>query len=370
MKVPISGQLTGQLEADNVKQVLVSKHYGGGIWTDRFERGFAKFMQARHAILCNSGSSANLLALSALELPRGSRVLTCAVNFPTTINAIFQLGLVPVVVDANPKTLNIYDNYPVPDDISAVVLAHTLGNPFRINTNKPLIEDCCDAIGSMIDGRMVGRQGIMATASFYPAHHITMGEGGAVLTDSPKLKKVIESYRDWGRDCWCAPGEDNTCGTRFDGDYDHKYTYSRIGYNLKATDLQAAVGMAQLERLEGFIEARRKNWEYLREGLDGLPIEFIEPAQGARPSWFGFPFLTIRRNELARYLDNKGVGNRPIMAGNTLRQPAYQKRHYEIIGSLYGANMIHQKGIWIGCFPGVTLEMMDYQIKTIREFYG
>jgi len=373
LRVPISGQVTGQAEADNVMQVANSQHYGGGIWTDKFERGFAEFMGARHAILCNSGSSANLLAMSAIELPKGSRVLTSAVNFPTTVNAIIQRGWIPVFVDADPKTLNAVDVDVELNAIRAIVMAHTLGNPIDLthyaNYRLPIIEDCCDAIGSTIHGQMVGRVGITATASFYPAHHMTMGEGGAVLTDSPKLKRIIESFRDWGRDCWCAPGEDNVCGTRFDNDYDHKYTYSRIGYNLKASDFQAAVGVAQLDRLDSFISTRRENWAYLRAALDGLPLEFVEATPDSVPSWFGFAFLTSERNKLARFLDGKGIGNRPIMAGNILRQPAYRSIEHHVIGNLDGANKIHECGIWIGVFPGVTPEMRDYQIETIRSYF-
>jgi CDP-6-deoxy-D-xylo-4-hexulose-3-dehydrase len=380
MKVPVSGQVTGQPEADNVLQVALSQHYGGGWWVKRFERGLADFMGARHAIMCNSGSSANLLALAALELPKGSEVITCAVNFPTTVNAIIQLGLVPVFVDADPKTLNIekgwdwgYDF----KDTKAIVIAHTLGNPVDISAwgipkqlNIPIIEDCCDALGSTIHGQMVGMRGVMATASFYPAHHITTGEGGAVFTDSPKLKKIIESYRDWGRDCWCAPGCDNTCGTRYAGDYDHKYTYSRIGYNLKASDFQAAVGVAQLARIQGFVEKRRENWDYLRAGLDGLPLEFIESTVGSVPSWFGFAFLTPERNKVARFLDSHGVGNRPVMAGNVLRQPAYRNIEHRVIGNLDGANKIHEQGLWIGCFPGLSTEQLDYMIEALHEYFA
>jgi dTDP-4-amino-4,6-dideoxygalactose transaminase len=633
--VPISGQVTGQAEVDNVLSVAQSQHYGGGIWTNRFERGFADFMGARHAVLCNSGSSANLLALAALELPKGSEVITCAVNFPTTVNAIIQLGLMPVFVDADPKTLNIVNEFEIRRETGAIITAHTLGNPtdFKMDTIRPVIEDCClskgtiikvlggdksienvkegdfvltrngykkvlvskmtgtkdvinklgitatpdhpfitkhgtkrldelsasdiiyvwnqkrssieeksiqdtrmlpkgsggyiigtihrgisqslytlryglttleqflkdlkfitrmkihsitnypilnyfpslstqentltknssrnsikilmpqeskrlsgirpmkveratdkpqshhgstrkhilkfvrlaknnirhfsqhaqdfaqgnartkaevynllvensheffannilvhncDALGSTIHGKMVGRRGVMATASFYPAHHITTGEGGAVLTDQPKLKKIIESYRDWGRDCWCEPGEDNTCGTRYDGDYDHKYTYSRIGYNLKASDFQAAVGLAQLDRLEAFIGARRANWQYLRDGLEGLPLEFIEATPDSNPSWFGFAFLTVERNKLARYLDAKGIGNRPIMAGNILRQPAYKHIKHHVIGNLTGANKIHECGLWVGCFPGLNTDQLDYTIETMRTYF-
>jgi CDP-4-dehydro-6-deoxyglucose reductase, E1 len=372
--VPVSGQVTGEEEARNIMEVARSQHYGGGIWTDRFERGFAQYMGARHAILCNSGSSALLLALSALEMPKGSKVLTPAVGFPTTVNAIIQRGCIPVFVDSDPKTLNIKPDVEVDFSIRAVVVAHTLGNPADLRGlvphGIPIIEDACDAIGSTIHGRMVGRVGVLSTASFYPAHHITMGEGGAVMTDSPKLKKIVESYRDWGRDCWCPPGCDNTCGTRFDNGLDHKYLYTRIGYNLKASDLQAAAGVAQLDRLEGFHAKRRENYRYLYDALKDLPIEIVEATPGSDPSWFGFPFLTEHRNELARYLDKAGVGSRPVMGGNLVRQPAYRSVEYEVRGNLDGANRVYESGIWIGVFPGITPDMRDYQIEVVRKFYN
>lgn len=369
MRVAISGQITGQPEADNVAQVALSNSYGGFTWTNKFERGFANFMGARTGIFCNSGSSANLLALAALELPKGSEVITTALNFPTTVNPIIQLGLKPVFVDSDPTTLTPIWDYSEFDTISAGIVAHTLGNPAEVPDNVPFIEDCCDATGSTINGRMVGRKGVMSTVSFYPAHHITTGEGGMVLTDSPKLAKVIRSYRDWGRDCWCEPGKDNTCGRRYDGDYDHKHTFSRIGYNLKASDFSAAVGVAQLDRLPGFIQKRRENWRYLREGLQGLPIEFVEPAPNSEPSWFGFAFLTPERNRLARHLDEKGIGNRPIMGGNLLMQPAYKDIDCRIIGNLDGATRVHRDGIYVGVFPGISFEMLDYVICTMKGFF-
>ena len=375
MKVPSSGQVTGKEEADNVIEVANSQSYGGFIWTNRFERGFARFMGAREAILCNSGSSANLLALSALELPKGSEVITTAVNFPTTVNCIIQLGLVPVFVDSDPKTLNCADGWEYsPDNVKAIIMAHALGNPVDLtylsSYGIPIIEDCCDAVGSTINGQMVGRRGIMSTVSFYPAHHITTGEGGMVLTDSPRLRKIIESYRDWGRDCFCEPGKDNTCGKRFDYEIDHKYMYSRIGWNLKASDFQAAVGVAQLDRLEGFIEKRRENWTYLYNNLKDLPIEIVQASPGSNPSWFGFAFVTEHRNKLARYLDERGVGNRPAMGGNLLRQSAYKNIEHRVIGNLDGANIIHEKAIWVGVFPGINEEMREYQAETIRSFYN
>jgi CDP-4-dehydro-6-deoxyglucose reductase, E1 len=374
LKVPISGQQTGEEEVQNILDVARSQHYGGGIFTDRFERGFASYMGARHAILCNSGSSALLLALSALEMPKGSKVLTPAVGFPTTVNAIIQRGCIPVFVDSDPKTLNMVSSVEVDFSIRAVVVAHTLGNPVDLSPlvphGIPIVEDCCDAIGSTIHGRMVGRVGVMSTASFYPAHHITGGGGGAVMTDSPKLKKIIESYRDWGRDCWCAPGCDNTCGTRFDHEFDHKYTYARVGYNLQSTDFEAAVLVAQLDRLPGFVAKRRENWKYLYDGLKDLPIEIVQATPDSNPSWFGFAFLTERRNELARYLDANGIGNRPAMGGNLLRQPAYRGTEYEVKGNLDGANKIHEQALWIGVFPGINADMRGYQVETIRKFYN
>jgi CDP-6-deoxy-D-xylo-4-hexulose-3-dehydrase len=370
--------------------VAQSSHYGGGEWMRRFERLFADYMGARFCVLVNSGSSANLLALAALELPKGSEIITPAVGFPTTVAAIVQQGHIPVFVDVDPLTLTA--RWPARvTGIAAGIVAHTLGNPSIVPgysipeypgisrnlpkltetyRNIPFIEDCCDAVGSTIGGRMVGRAGVMATASFYPAHHITMGEGGAVLTDNPRLKQRLESYRDWGRACWCMPGKDNTCGTRFAGAYDHKYSYDRLGYNLKATDFQASVGVAQLDRLSGFVEKRRENWEYLRAGLRGLPIAVVEAAHDTRPSWFGFAFITTERNKLAQYLDGKGVGNRPIMGGNLLRQPAFRDVEHRVIGSLDGANQIHEQGLWVGCFPGLTREMLDYTIATIREYFA
>jgi CDP-6-deoxy-D-xylo-4-hexulose-3-dehydrase len=374
LKVPVSGQVTGKEEADNIMQVALSQHYGGGIFTDRFERGFADYMGARHAILCNSGSSALLLALSALEMPKGSKVLTPAVGFPTTVNAIIQRGCIPVFVDSDPKTLNMVSSVEIDFSIRAVVVAHTLGNPVDLSPlvphGIPIIEDVCDAVGSTIHGRMVGRVGVMSTASFYPAHHITMGEGGAVMTDSPKLKQIIESYRDWGRACFCAPGVDNTCGKRFDYDYDHKHTFSRIGYNLKTNDFAAACGVAQLGKLEGFIVRRKENWKYLHDALIDLPIEIVEATPDSDPSWFYFAFLTPERNKLARYLDANGVGNRPMLAGNLVRQPAYRSVEYEVRGDLTGANAIHEKCLCVGVFPGIDNDMRDYQVEMIRKYFN
>jgi len=373
MKVPISGQVTGQEERDNIIKVAESSHYGPGEWTRRFERGLADFMGARFGSFCNSGSSALLLAMSALSMPKGSKVLTSAVNFPTTVNAIIQRGYVPVLVDADPKTLNAVNVDVDIDSIRAMLFAHTLGNPMDLthyaSYRLPIIEDCSDALGSTIHGRMVGRVGVMSTASFYPAHHITGGGGGIVLTDSPKLKLNIDRFMMWGRDCWCEPGEDNTCGKRFSYDYDHKYTYSEIGYNLQSTDFEAAALCAQLDRLERFTRIRKENQYYLRANLEDLPLEFVEATEGSSPSWFGLAFLTDRRNELARFLDKKEIGNRPIMAGNIMRQPAYRETEIHVIGDLKGANKIHEQGLWVGCFPGIDNDMMNYVIESMHEFF-
>jgi CDP-6-deoxy-D-xylo-4-hexulose-3-dehydrase len=284
---------------------------------------------------------------------------------------------VPVFVDSDPKTLNVWSDWDWGfqfKNIKAMIFAHTLGNPVDLSEltkyNIPIIEDACDSIGSTINGEMVGRKGVMSTASFYPAHHITMGEGGAVMTDSPRLKKVIESYRDWGRSCYCAPGQDNACGKRFDYEVEHKYMYERLGYNMKATDFQAAVGVAQLDRLEGFVQRRKDNWNYLRTELDNLPIDIVEATPNSNPSWFGFAFLTERRNELQRYLDERGIGSRPIMGGNLTKQEAYKNVEYKVIGNLAGADLIHKNGVWIGVFPGITDDMRQYQVEILRKFFN
>src|SRR5688572_22463874 len=336
-----------------------------GRFANQFEREFAKFFKMRHAILVNSGSSANLLALTCLtspllgdrQLKPGDEVITVATGFPTTVNPIFQNNLVPVFLDVDIPTYNVDAaqlDAALSDRTRAVMLAHTLGNPFNIETvttfctahNLWLIEDCCDAVGATYKGQPVGRFGDIATVSFYPAHHITMGEGGALLTDKPKLKKLIESFRDWGRDCWCDPGKENTCGKRFDWQlgelphgYDHKFTYSHIGYNLKATDMQAAVGVAQLKKLSGFIEKRRENFNYLKERLSHLQHFLLLPeaTPNAEPSWFGFPIYVrpeapFTRDEAVRWLNVHKIGTRLLFGGNIIRQPAYRGQNYRVVG--------------------------------------
>ena len=385
--IPTSGMVVGDEERANLHQaadelLLCSNHFAA-----QFEREFAEFMGVRYCSLVNSGSSANLLALSALELPKGSEVITCAVEFPTTVNPIIQCGLVPVFVDC------IIPNYNI--DVSqlekaltgktrAVMIAHALGNPFDLDVVEwfctvhelHLINDCCDAVGSLYRGYPVAKWGALSTASFYPAHHITMGEGGAVLTNDPKLRKSVESYRDWGRDCWCEPGCDNTCGKRFDQQlgtlpegYDHKYIYSKIGYNMKATDMQAAVGVAQLPKLPGFIAIRKHNYQRLYDGLADMISVFILPEAtlDSDPSWFGFP-LTVRRPykrlDIVRHLESHKIGTRPLFGGNLLRQPAYA--HLNGSGNFPNADRVMNDTFWIGVYPGITDEMIDYMLDVFH----
>jgi CDP-6-deoxy-D-xylo-4-hexulose-3-dehydrase len=400
MPVPISGRVFDA----NELQLLVDSSLDFWLTTGRFaaqfEKEFAQFFGLRHAILVNSGSSANLLALSALTSPQlGERalhpsdeVITVAAGFPTTVNPIIQNNLVPVFVDVTIPTYNV-DVTKLEAALSskthAVMIAHTLGNPFDLETvsafckrhNLWLIEDCCDAVGATYNGKPVGTYGDIATVSFYPAHHITMGEGGAVLTDDPKLKKLIESFRDWGRDCWCDTGKDNTCGKRFEhqlGDlpfgYDHKYTYSHIGYNLKATDMQAAVGVAQLQKLPAFIEARRGNFAYLHAGLADLQEFIILPkaTPNSQPSWFGFPIAVhpeapFTRNQLVQFLNSRKIGTRLLFGGNLVRQPAYQGVSYRVVGSLKNADFVMNQVFWIGVYPGLTRPMLDYVIESFHQ---
>ncbi|MCM2305835.1 MAG: lipopolysaccharide biosynthesis protein RfbH [Sulfuritalea sp.] len=374
-----------------------------GRFNDEFERLIAQRIGVKRALTTNSGSSANLLALSALTSPLlgerslkpGDEVITAAAGFPTTINPILQNGLVPVFVDSKLPEYN-----PTPESIEAaigprtraIMLAHALGNPFEADVLRRLadqhglwlIEDCCDAFGSKLHGRNVGSFGHLGTLSFYPAHHITTGEGGAVFTDDPIIARAVESFRDWGRDCYCAPGKDNTCGKRFDwqlGDlprgYDHKYTYSHAGYNLKITDMQAALGVAQMARLDEFIAARKRNFAHLSARLAACE-EFLilpEATPDSDPSWFGF-LLTLRENapfsrvDLLRYLDQHKIGTRLLFAGNVTRQPYMQDRSYRVAGTLTNADIITERSFWIGIYPGLTKEMLDYAAERIGEFLG
>jgi CDP-4-dehydro-6-deoxyglucose reductase, E1 len=399
--VPVSGKV---IDADDMSAVVDSALDGWfttGRWAKEFEKKLARFVGVRSASLVNSGSSANLVALSALCSPKlgdrqmrpGDEVITVAAGFPTTVNPIIQNRLVPVFLDVTIPTYEI-DVSRLEEAYSpktkAVMIAHTLGNVFDLGAvtqfcakhNLWLIEDCCDALGSTYKGQKVGTFGDIATVSFYPAHHITMGEGGAVLTNKPALQVLIDSWRDWGRDCWCDPGMDNTCGKRFDWQlgtlpcgYDHKYTYSHIGYNLKATDMQAALGLSQIAKLPHFIARRKENFTYLRDALRSLEDVFILPvaSQDSDPSWFGFPIAVresapFTRDQLTRHFDLNKVGTRLIFAGNLLRQPAYAGIDCRVIGDLKNTDFVMNNVFWLGVFPGLTKPMLDYIAQTARDF--
>jgi CDP-6-deoxy-D-xylo-4-hexulose-3-dehydrase len=399
--VPVSGKVIDAADISAVVDSALDGWFTTGRWAKDFERKLARFFGLRSASLVNSGSSANLVALSALTSPKlgeralkpGDEVITVAAGFPTTVNPIFQNKLVPVFLDVTLPTYEI-DFTKLEEARSektkAVMIAHTLGNVFNVEAvsafckkyNLWLIEDCCDALGSTFKGQKVGTFGDIATVSFYPAHHITMGEGGAVLTDKPALQVLIDSFRDWGRDCWCEPGVDNTCGKRFDWQlgtlpcgYDHKYTYSHVGYNLKATDMQAALGVSQIAKLPHFIERRKENFAYLKEALKPLEEYLQLPVAGehADPSWFGFPIgvkegAPFTRDQLTRELDAKKIGTRLLFAGNLLRQPAYEGLEYRVIGDMSGSDYVMNHVFWIGVYPGLTTEMLDYVVETMVTF--
>jgi CDP-6-deoxy-D-xylo-4-hexulose-3-dehydrase len=388
MNVPVHGRIVGEEERANLYAVADSDWYTAGPWCAKFEKKLREYLGVRHVTLCNSGSSANLLAVSALELEPGDEVITTAVNFPTTVNPILQVGAIPVFIDVTLPHM-VADasqlEAALSDKTKAVVLAHTLGYPFDVAAvvdfckeySLYLVEDCCDALGSEYDGERVGSCGIFSTYSFYPAHQITTGEGGAVATSHPRLDKLARSYRDWGRDCWCEPGHDDTCGRRWSGDYDHKYTYSHIGYNLKMDEFGGAIGAAQMDRLPEFVEKRRHNHAYLlqlaqAQGLqDYFDLPFPEPFYN--PSWFGFSLISrgeVNRNDICRYLDSVGVGNRPVFGGNLLRQPAYAHIPHRTIGNLYNSNVVHNNAFWIGCWPGLDDRQLEYAIEMIVKYIG
>jgi len=399
--VPISGRVFNEEEIQYLVDSSLDFWLTTGRFADQFEREFAKFIGVREAILVNSGSSANLLAVSALtseklgdrRLMPGDEVITVAAGFPTTVNPIIQNGLVPVFIDVDIPTFNADVSQleaAVSERTRAVIFAHTLGNPFDLDAvttftkkhNLWLIEDCCDAVGSTYRGQKVGTFGDLATVSFYPAHHITMGEGGCVLTNKPLLRTIVESFRDWGRDCWCAPGKADTCGKRFDWQlgelphgYDHKYIYSHIGYNLKATDMQAAVGVAQLKKLPGFIEARKKNFATLMAGLSELREFFVFPqaTDGSDPSWFGFPLMVrsgapFGRTELVTFLEQKKIASRMLFGGNLVRQPAYQKIRHRVVGKLTNADVTMNQAFWIGVYPGLSSDALEYVATSFHSF--
>jgi CDP-4-dehydro-6-deoxyglucose reductase, E1 len=399
-QIPFAGRVFDADELIHLVDSSLDFWLTTGRFAAKFEAAFAQHFGLRHAVLVNSGSSANLVALSALTSPKlgerrlrpGDEVLTVAAGFPTTVNPTIQNGLVPVFVDVSVPTYNIdvkYLDEARSPKTRAVMLAHTLGNPFDLAAVSDfckrhdlwLVEDCCDALGATYNGKPVGTFGELSTVSFYPAHHITMGEGGCVLTDRPQLKTLIESFRDWGRDCWCDPGKDNTCGKRFGWQagelpfgYDHKYTYSHIGYNLKVTDMQAAIGVAQLKKLPDFIAARRANFQRLHEGLREFEEFFILPqaTPGSEPSWFGFP-LAIRpgaplaRNAVVRHLEERKIATRLLFGGNLLRQPAYRDVVHRKIGTLSNSDFVMNEVFWIGVYPGITSVHLDHILASFRS---
>ncbi len=401
-QIPISGRVFDEQELELLVDSSLDFWLTTGRFAEQFEREFAKFVGVREAVLVNSGSSANLLAIAALTSPKlgdrrlrpGDEIITLAAGFPTTVNPIVQNRLVPVFVDVHIPTFNVDVSYleaALSDRTRAVIFAHTLGNPFDLDAviafakkhGLWLVEDCCDALGSTYRGQKVGTFGDLATVSFYPAHHITMGEGGCVITNQPLLRTLVESFRDWGRDCWCAPGKENTCGKRFDwqlgelpNGYDHKYIYSHVGYNLKATDMQAAVGVAQLKKLPAFIEARKRNFAYLKAGLKDKNVEehFVLPEATANsdPSWFGFPLLVketapFSRNTLIEFLHGRKIATRQLFGGNLVRQPAYADLNYRVVGDLPASDRVMNGAFWIGVYPGLTTPMLDYVLETINE---
>jgi CDP-6-deoxy-D-xylo-4-hexulose-3-dehydrase len=399
-KIPCAGRVFDDDDIVHLVDSSLDFWLTTGRYAAQFERDFAKFWGVRHAILVNSGSSANLVALSCLTSPKlgerqlrpGDEVITVAAGFPTTVNPIIQNRLVPVFLDVDVPTYNV-NVAQLEEALSpktrAIMIAHTLGNPydlarvaaFAAKHHLWLVEDCCDAVGSTYQGKQVGTFGDLATCSFYPAHHITMGEGGCVMTDRPGLKTLAESFRDWGRDCWCDPGKDNTCGKRFcwqlgslpEG-YDHKYTYSHIGYNLKVTDMQAAVGVAQLQKLPSFISARRRNFAFLKDGLHDLRDHFILPEAtlGSDPSWFGFPIAVrpggkLTRNGIVQALERERIQTRLLFAGNLLRQPAYAGIEHRVVGDLKNTDFVMNNVFWIGVYPGLDTERLDYVLDVFHR---
>ncbi|MDD4915224.1 MAG: lipopolysaccharide biosynthesis protein RfbH [Methylococcales bacterium] len=401
--IPPSGKIIGGKELSYMVEASLDGWLTTGRFNEQFERNLAAFIGVSSALTVNSGSSANLLAFACLTseklgeraLKKGNEVITVAAGFPTTVNPILLYDLVPVFVDVEIPTYNIDASKieaAITPNTKAIMIAHTLGNPFDIDKvaalaekyNLWLIEDCCDALGSTYNGRNVGTFGDIGTLSFYPAHHITMGEGGAVFTNSRRLKTIVESFRDWGRDCYCDPGVDNTCKKRFSwqlgglpAGYDHKYTYSHLGYNLKITDMQAACGLAQLERAPELIEIRKRNFKFLKERLSTCQDFLILPeaTKGSDPSWFGFP-ITLKsdngfeRVELLKYLDSHKIGSRLLFAGNLTRQPYMKGRHYRIADNLDVTDIVMQHTFWIGIYPALSFEMLDYVALKIEQFFN
>lgn len=401
--IPPSGKVVGAPEMKLMVEASLDAWLTTGRFNAAFEARLGERLGMKHVLTTNSGSSANLLAFAALTSPLlgarairpGDEVIGVAAGFPTTVNPILQCGAVPVLVDVHLPTYNVdvaQLEAAITPRTKAIMLAHTLGNPYNLDAVTRLckqhglwlVEDCCDALGSTYNGQLVGSFGDIGTLSFYPAHHITMGEGGAVFTNNDDLRRAAESLRDWGRDCWCAPGKDNTCGQRYcwklgqlpEG-YDHKYTYSHLGYNLKITDMQAACALAQLDRLDGFIAARKRNFARLHERLRGAQ-EFLllpEATPGSDPSWFGFPITlkpeaNLRRVDLLTHLDSKRIGTRLLFAGNLTRQPYMQGRNFRVAGPLTNTDIVMNDTFWIGLFPGLSDDQLDYAADEIAGFVG
>ncbi len=398
--VPVAGRVFDSQDIQSLVDSSLDFWLTTGRFADEFQKRLASYFGVQGATLVNSGSSANLLAVSALTSPKlgtrrllpGDEVITVAAGFPTTVNPIVQNGLVPVFVDVSIPTYNIDVKLleaAKSDRTRAIILAHTLGNPFDVGAvvdfarkhDLWLVEDCCDAAGATVGGKKVGTFGDLATVSFYPAHHITTGEGGCVLTEKPLLKTIVESFRDWGRDCWCDPGKENTCGKRFDWQlggmprgYDHKYMYSHLGYNLKMTDMQAAVGVSQINKLPEFIAKRRANFQLLRNGLKDLEHIFILPeaTHNSEPSWFGFPLAVRReapfsRNRVVAFLEHRKIATRLLFGGNLLRQPAYREVKHRVAGSLANTDFIMSQVFWVGLYPGLTPEMIAYMLDAFHH---
>jgi CDP-6-deoxy-D-xylo-4-hexulose-3-dehydrase len=401
--IPVTGKVFGQEELSAAVEASLDFWLTSGPYTEKFENRFAKTVGMRHAFMVNSGSSANLVALTTLTSPKigeralrpGDEVLTVAAGFPTTVTPILQNNLIPVYVDVDLQTYVANDDAlenAIGPKTKAIMMAHTLGNPFNLDLVQKLaekhnlwvIEDSCDALGGTYKGQNLGTFGDLSTFSFYPAHHITTGEGGAVLIKKVAHKTIVESFRDWGRDCWCAPGCDNTCLKRYEWQlgelpegYDHKYTYSHLGYNLKSGDIQAAIGLAQLNRLDDFVELRKRNWLYLLNGLKDLGEFFMLPkaAENSDPSWFGFA-MTVKpsspksRNQIVQELNEKKIGTRLLFGGNLLRQPAFMGTPRRVVGDLGNTDRIMNDTFWIGVWPGLSVEMLDYVIDQVHKIIG
>ncbi|MDE8601614.1 lipopolysaccharide biosynthesis protein RfbH [Marinomonas sp. RSW2] len=402
--IPPSGKVIGSAELENMVNASLDGWLTTGRFNEQFEKKLAEFIGVEFVLSVNSGSSANLVAFSALTSPKlgnraiqkGDEIIGVAAGFPTTVNPIIQFGAIPVFVDVDMATHNIDVDLieaAITPKTKAIMLAHTLGNPFNVGKVKEicdkhnlwLVEDCCDALGAKYAGKMVGTFGDIATLSFYPAHHITMGEGGAVFTNNPQLKMIAESFRDWGRDCYCAPGCDDTCGNRFGQKfgslpqgYDHKYVYAHLGYNLKISDMQAACGLAQLDRAQEFIDKRNANYDYLRTRLLSTLNDFIEiaePTLNSTPSWFGFPVTVkeesgVSRLDLLKFLDQTKIGSRLLFAGNLTRQPYFEGVEHRVVGELKNTDRTMCQTFWIGIYPALNEEHFEFVAEQLEEFFG